>query len=197
MADTTNGGAYTNYTKGTFLRPATGKIQLGIQHIIKANVWNGSGMTTKTLGSIQKLTIKQSRSTQRCFELGNPECVEVTMGLVESISLSAERMKLQGQSDSALTAISGQQSSDNIAIQSLLDQSLYFDIVDVLRIPANAPNYTPTGKDPSKDGIQEVVLRTFRDCCITSYSENLNSSGDLRIIESVEMECRAVETGAV
>lgn len=195
MADIKNGGAYTNYTKGTFLRPATGKIQLGIQHIIKAKVWDGSQMVIKTLGSIQKLSIKQSRSVQRCFELGNPECVEVTMGLVENISLSASRMKLQGQNDSALTAISGQQSADNIAIQSLLDQSLYFDIVDVLRIPANQESYTPSGLEPASSGIKEVVLRTFKDCCITSYDEDLNSNGDIRIIENISIECRAVETG--
>lgn len=167
--------------KDNFLKPGASRIQCSVQHKIFS--MNDQGVRTQ-IGTIQSITVTQNKDTYRTFELGNPECLEVTQGLVSDINLSISRLKLQ-------TATLLDQFSGQGGIEALFDQSLYFDIEDVVTFPAINSDGTV---NPNKDQATERILRVFKDCTISSYSDTLNTTGDIRVTESATIQVRKIDT---
>lgn len=167
--------------KDNFLKPGASRIQCSVQHKIFS--MNDQGVRTQ-IGTIQSVRMSQSKGTYRTFELGNPECLEVTQGLVESISLTIDRLRLQ--TSTLLDQFTGQG-----GIEALFDASLYFDIEDVVTIPAINTDGTV---NPNKDMATEKILRVYKDCTISEYSDTLNTTGDIRITESATIQVRKIDT---
>ena len=76
-------------------------------------------------------------------------------------------------------------------IQALFDASLYFDIEDVVTIPAINVDGTV---DPKKASATEKVLKVYKDCVISSYSNSINTTGDIRITETATIQVRKIDT---
>lgn len=167
--------------KDNFLKPGASRIQCSVQHKIFS--MNDQGIRTQ-IGTVQSVRMSQSKSTYRTFELGNPECLEVTQGLVESISLTIDRIRLQ--TSTLLDQFTGQG-----GIEALFDASLYFDIEDVVTIPAINTDGTV---NPNKDAATEKILRVYKDCTISEYSDTLNTTGDIRVTESATIQVRKIDT---
>ena len=167
--------------KDNFLKPGASRIQCSVQHKIFS--MNDQGIRTQ-IGTVQSVRMSQSKGTYRTFELGNPECLEVTQGLVESISLTIDRLRLQ--TSTLLDQFTGQG-----GIEALFDASLYFDIEDVVTIPAINTDGTV---NPNKDMATEKILRVYKDCTISEYSDTLNTTGDIRITESATIQVRKIDT---
>lgn len=167
--------------KDNFLKPGASRIQCSVQHKIFS--MNDQGIRTQ-IGTVQSVRMSQSKSTYRTFELGNPECLEVTQGLVESISLTIDRLRLQ--TSTLLDQFTGQG-----GIEALFDASLYFDIEDVVTIPAINTDGTV---NPNKDAATEKILRVYKDCTISEYSDTLNTTGDIRVTESATIQVRKIDT---
>lgn len=167
--------------KDNFLKPGASRIQCSVQHKIFS--MNDQGIRTQ-IGTVQSVRMSQSKSTYRTFELGNPECLEVTQGLVESISLTIDRLRLQ--TSTLLDQFTGQG-----GIEALFDASLYFDIEDVVTIPAINTDGTV---NPNKDMATEKILRVYKDCTISEYSDTLNTTGDIRVTESATIQVRKIDT---
>lgn len=167
--------------KDNFLKPGASRIQCSVQHKIFS--MNDQGVRTQ-IGTIQSVRMSQSKGTYRTFELGNPECLEVTQALVESISLTIDRLRLQ--TSTLLDQFTGQG-----GIEALFDASLYFDIEDVVTIPAINTDGTV---NPNKDAATEKILRVYKDCTISEYSDTLNTTGDIRITESATIQVRKIDT---
>ena len=102
-------------------------------------------------------TVNQTKDTYRSFELGNPECFEITQGLITGLNLSVNRLKLQ--TSTILEQFGGQG-----GVEALYDQSLYFDIEDVVTLPAINPDGTV---NPNKSAATEKIVRVYKDCVIT------------------------------
>lgn len=164
-----------------YLKPAASRIQCSVQHKIFAI--NDEGKRVQ-VGAIQSITTSQTKDTYRTFELGNPECVEVTQGLVTDINLTFNRLRLQ--TSTLLDQFTGQ-----TGIESLFDTSLYFDVEDVVTIPAINNDGTV---DPDVRNATEKILRVYKDCTISNYSDTLNSTGDIRITETATVQCRKIVT---
>ena len=164
-----------------FLKPGASRIQCSVQHKIFSI--NDEGKRVQ-VGSIQSISETQTKDTYRTFELGNPECVEVTQGLVTDINLSVNRMMLQ--TSTLLDQFSGMGNG----MQALFSSSLYFDIEDVVTIPAINVDGTV---DPKKSSATEKVLKVYKDCTISNYTTALNTTGDIRIIETATIQCRKIE----
>lgn len=162
-----------------FLKPGATRIQLSVQHKIFSN--NDQGTRTQ-VGSIQSITVSQSKDTYRTHELGNPECIEVTQGLINDINLNVNRLKLQ--TSTILEQFTGQG-----GIEALYDASLYFDIEDVVTIPAINADGTV---NPDKTKATEKVLKVYKDCTISQMSDTYNSTGDIRITETATIQCRKI-----
>lgn len=167
--------------KDNFLKPGASRIQCSVQHKIFS--MNDQGIRTQ-IGTVQSVRMSQSKGTYRTFELGNPECLEVTQGLVESISLTIDRLRLQ--TSTLLDQFTGQG-----GIEALFDASLYFDIEDVVTIPAINTDGTV---NPNKDMATEKILRVYKDCTISEYSDTLNTTGDIRVTESATIQVRKIDT---
>lgn len=167
--------------KDNFLKPGASRIQCSVQHKIFS--MNDQGIRTQ-IGTVQSVRMSQSKGTYRTFELGNPECLEVTQGLVESISLTIDRLRLQ--TSTLLDQFTGQG-----GIEALFDASLYFDIEDVVTIPAINTDGTV---NPNKDAATEKILRVYKDCTISEYSDTLNTTGDIRVTESATIQVRKIDT---
>ena len=164
-----------------FLKPCASRIQLSTQHRIFSV--NDQGVRTQ-IGTIQSITSNQTKDTYRTFELGNPECIEVTQGLVTDINLSVNRLRLQ--TSTIMDQFSGQG-----GIEALFDASLYFDIEDVVVIPAINTDGTV---NPNKDQATEKILKVYKDCTISNVSETVNTTGDIRIAETATIQCRKIMT---
>ena len=164
-----------------FLKPGASRIQCSVQHKIFSI--NDEGKRVQ-IGAIQSIAESQTKDVQRTFELGNPECIEVTQGLVTDINLQVSRMLLQ--TSTLLDQFSGQG-----GIQALFDSSLYFSVEDVVTIPAINVDGTV---DPKKANATEKVLKVYKDCTISSYSTTLNTTGDIRIVENATIAVRKIDT---
>ena len=70
-----------------FLKPGASRIQCSVQHKIFSI--NDEGKRVQ-IGAIQSIAESQTKDTYRTFELGNPECLEVTQGLVTDININAK-----------------------------------------------------------------------------------------------------------
>ncbi|MCM1260533.1 MAG: hypothetical protein NC222_06220 [Staphylococcus sp.] len=145
---------------------------------------NSEGKRIK-FGGCQNLNLTQTKNTTRSFELNtDPECIEVTQGLVTDISLSVQRICLN---ESTLIG----QFSGMDGIESLYDQSLYFDIEQVVYIPKiNADGSV----DPRKENGTRKILRVFKDCVFSNYSDTNTIQGDIRIIENGTIQVRKIVT---
>lgn len=164
-----------------FLKPGASRIQCSVQHKIFSI--NDEGKRVQ-VGSIQSISTSQTKDTYRTFELGNPECVEVTQGLITDINLNVTRLRLQ--ESTLMDQFTGQG-----GIEALFNSSLYFDIEDVVSIPAINVDGTV---DPKKSSATEKVLKVYKDCVISNYSDTLNTTGDIRITETATIQCRKIET---
>lgn len=163
-----------------FLKPGASRIQCSVQHKIFSI--NDEGKRVQ-VGSIQSISETQAKDTYRTFELGNPECVEVTQGLVTDINLSVNRLRLQ--TSTLMDQFTGQG-----GIEALFNASLYFDIEDVVTIPAINVDGTV---DPKKSSATEKVLKVYKDCTISNYTSALNTTGDLRIAETATIQVRKID----
>lgn len=76
-------------------------------------------------------------------------------------------------------------------IEALFDASLPFDIEDVIYVPAINADGTV---NPRKDAATEKILKVFKDCTISSYSDTLNTTGDIRVTETATIVARKIET---
>lgn len=164
-----------------FLKPGASRIQCSVQHKIFSI--NDEGKRVQ-IGAIQSIAESQTKDTYRTFELGNPECLEVTQGLVTDINLQVNRLLLQ--TSTLMDQFTGQG-----GIQALFDASLYFDIEDVVTIPAINVDGTV---DPKKASAKEKVLKVYKDCTISSYSNSVNTTGDIRITETATIQVRKIDT---
>lgn len=165
-----------------FLKPGASRIQCSVQHKIFSI--NDEGKRVQ-IGAIQSIAESQTKDTYRTFELGNPECLEVTQGLVTDINLQVSRMMLQ------TSTLMDQFTNTGSGIQALFDASLPFDIEDVVTIPAINVDGTV---DPKKASATEKVLKVYKNCVISSYSNTLNTTGDIRIVENATIQCRKIDT---
>ena len=163
-----------------FLKPGASRIQCSVQHKIFSI--NDEGKRVQ-VGSIQSISTSQTKDTYRTFELGNPECVEVTQGLITDINLNVTRLRLQ--ESTLMDQFTGQG-----GIEALFNSSLYFDIEDVVTVPAINVDGTV---DPKKSSATEKVLKVYKDCVISNYSDTLNTTGDIRITETATIQCRKIE----
>lgn len=164
-----------------FLKPGASRIQCSVQHKIFSI--NDEGKRVQ-IGAIQSIAESQTKDTYRTFELGNPECLEVTQGLVTDININVNRLLLQ--TSTLMDQFTGQG-----GIQALFDASLYFDIEDVVTIPAINVDGTV---DPKKASATEKVLKVYKDCVISSYSNSVNTTGDIRITETATIQVRKIDT---
>ena len=164
-----------------YLKPGASRIQCSVQHRIFSI--NDEGKRVQ-IGAIQSITENQTKDTQRTFELGNPECIEVTQGLVTTLNLNVNRLRLQ--TSTLMDQFTGQG-----GIEALYNSSLYFDIEDVVTIPAINTDGTV---NPRKDAATEKILKVYKNCTISSYSSTLNTTGDIRITETATVEVRKIET---
>ena len=164
-----------------FLKPGASRIQCSVQHKIFSI--NDDGKRVQ-IGAIQSIGESQTKDTYRTFELGNPECLEVTQGLVTDINLQVNRLLLQ--TSTLMDQFTGQG-----GIQALFDASLYFDVEDVVTIPAINVDGTV---DPKKASATEKVLKVYKDCTISSYSNSVNTTGDIRITETATIQVRKIDT---
>ena len=164
-----------------FLKPGASRIQCSVQHKIFSI--NDEGKRVQ-IGAIQSIAESQTKDTYRTFELGNPECLEVTQGLVTDINLQVNRLLLQ--TSTLMDQFTGQG-----GIQALFDASLYFSVEDVVTIPAINVDGTV---NPKKDSATEKVLKVYQDCVISSYSSSINTTGDIRIVENATIQCRKIDT---
>ena len=164
-----------------FLKPGASRIQCSVQHKIFSI--NDDGKRVQ-IGAIQSINESQTKDTYRTFELGNPECLEVTQGLVSDINLNVNRLLLQ--TSTLMDQFTGQG-----GIQALFDASLYFDIEDVVTIPAINVDGTV---DPKKANATEKVLKVYKNCVISSYSNSVNTTGDIRITETATIQVRKIDT---
>ena len=164
-----------------FLKPGASRIQCSVQHKIFSI--NDEGKRVQ-IGAIQSINETQAKDTQRSFELGNPECIEITQGLVTDINLSVNRLRLQ-------TSTLMDQFTGKGGIEALFNASLYFDVEDVVTIPAINVDGTV---NPRKDQATEKVLKVYKDCTISNYSSTLNTVGDLRIAETATIQVRKIDT---
>ena len=164
-----------------FLKPGASRIQCSVQHKIFSI--NDEGKRVQ-IGAIQSIAESQTKDTYRTFELGNPECLEVTQGLVTDININVNRLLLQ--TSTVMDQFTGQG-----GIQALFDASLYFDIEDVVTIPAINVDGTV---DPKKASATEKVLKVYKDCVISSYSNSINTTGDIRITETATIQVRKIDT---
>lgn len=164
-----------------FLKPGASRIQCSVQHKIFSI--NDEGKRTQ-IGTIQSIATSQTKETYRTFELGNPECLEVTQGLVTDLNIQVTRLRLQ--SSTLMDQFTGQG-----GIEALFDSSLYFDIEDVVTIPAINTDGTV---NPNKDLATEKILKVYKDCTISNYSDSLNTTGDIRITETATIQVRKITT---
>lgn len=164
-----------------YLKPAASRIQCSVQHKIFAI--NDEGKRVQ-VGAIQSITTSQTKDTYRTFELGNPECVEVTQGLITDINLNVSRLRLQ-------TSTLMDQFAGKGGIEALFDASLPFTIEDVITIPAINVDGTV---NPRKEAATEKVLKVYEDCVISSYSDSLNTTGDIRVTETATIVARKIRT---
>lgn len=164
-----------------YLKPGASRIQCSVQHKIFAI--NDEGKRVQ-IGAIQSITENQTKETQRSFELGNPECIEVTQGLVTALNLTVNRLRLQ-------TSTLMDQFTGKGGIEALFNASLYFDVEDVVTIPAINSDGTV---NPKKDSATEKILKVYKDCTISSYSTTINTTGDIRIAETATIEVRKIDT---
>lgn len=126
-----------------------------------------------SMGSIQSMTVSESRNITDSFELGhNPpdEPTELIPGVVSKRTISATYIALYTKD--VLQAFGG---SD--AIASLSGQNASFDIVESFKNPS-------TGQTTS---------RTYSGCYISDYSSPVDiSKGDIRVIQNATIVFRSV-----
>lgn len=162
-----------------YLKPGASRIQCSVQHRIFSI--NDEGKRVQ-IGAIQSITENQTKDTQRTFELGNPECVEITQGLITDINLNVTRLRLQ-------TSTIMDQFTGKGGLEALYDSCLPFDIEDVVVIPAINVDGTV---NPRKDAATEKILKVYKDCVISNVSNTLNTTGDIRISETATIVARKI-----
>lgn len=164
-----------------YLKPGASRIQCSVQHKIFSI--NDEGKRVQ-IGAIQSINDSQTKDTQRTFELGNPECIEITQGLISDISLTVNRLRLQ-------TSTLMDQFTGKGGIEALFNASLTFDVEDVVTIPAINVDGTV---NPNKDQATEKVLKVYKDCVISNCSNTINTTGDIRVAETATIQVRKIDT---
>lgn len=164
----------------TFIKPGASRYRLSPNF----EWWgiNSEGKRTK-FGGCQSINPTQTKNTIRSFELNtDPECIEVTQGLITDLSLTVNRVQLN------TSTLIGQFSGID-GIESLYDQSLYFDIEQVVYIP----KINSDGSiDPRKENGTRKILRIYKDCCISNFSETNQIEGDIRVTETATIQVRKI-----
>lgn len=145
---------------------------------------NSEGKRVK-FGGCQNINTTQTKTTTRSFELNtDPECIEITQGLISDINLSVSRIQLNS------STLIGQFSGID-GIEALYDQSLYFDIEQVVYIPKINEDGSV---DPKKANGTRKILRIYKDCVISNFSETNTISGDIRVTENATIQVRKIVT---
>lgn len=164
----------------TFIKPGASRYRLSPNF-----EWFGINSEGKRVkfGGCQSINTSQTKATTRSFELNtDPECIEVTQGLISDINLSVSRIQLNR------STLIGQFSGIE-GIEDLYSQSLYFDIEQVVYIP----KINEDGSiDPRKANGTRKILRIYKDCVISNYSENNTITGDIRVTESGTIQVRKI-----
>ena len=169
----------------TFLRPGVSRYKLATNY--EFIMINSEGKRTK-VGGCTSINDSQSKNVTRTHELNmeEPVCVELTQGLVTDISLTVNRLELNvANLLEEFTGITG--------IESLYDQSLYFDIECAVYIPKQNPDGT---FDPKKENATKIIQKTYKDCVITSYSHTNDITGNIQVTESATIQCRYIQSGS-
>lgn len=145
---------------------------------------NSEGKRVK-VGGCQSMNTNQTKNITRSFELNtDPECIELTQGLVTDISMTVNRIQLN------TSTLIGQFSGVD-GIEALYDQSLYFDIEQVAYIPKINEDGSV---DPVKSHGTRKILRIYKDCIISSFGETNTISGDIRVTEQATIQVRKIVT---
>lgn len=140
------------------------------------------------IGGCQSINDSQTKNVTRTHELNmeEPICIELTQGLVTDISLTVNRIELNvANLLEEMAGITG--------IESLYDQSLYFDIEAAVYIPRQNPDGT---FDPRKANATKIIQKTYKDCVITSYSHNNSIEGNIQVTENATIQCRYIQPGS-
>ena len=140
------------------------------------------------IGGCQSLNDSQTKNVTRTHELNmeEPICVELTQGLITDISVTVARIELNVSN--LLEDFTGLQ-----GIESLYDQSLYFDIEAAVYIPRQNADGT---FDPKKENATRIIQKTYKDCVITSYSHNCDITGNIQITENATIQVRYIQSGS-
>lgn len=169
----------------TYLRPGVSRYKLSTNY-----EWyciNSEGKRVK-VGGCQSINDSQTKNVTRTHELNmeDPICVELTQGLVTGISLTVSRIELNvANLLEDFTGLTG--------IESLYDQSLYFDIEAAVYIPKQNADGT---FDPKKENATKIIQRTYKDCVISDYNHTNAIEGNIQVTESATIQCRYIQSGS-
>lgn len=169
----------------TLLKPGVSRYKLSTNY-----EWyciNSEGKRIK-VGGCQSINDSQSKNVTRTHELNmeDPICVEITQGLISDISVTVNRIELNvANLLEDFTGLTG--------IESLYDQSLYFDIEAAVYIPKQNADGT---FDPRKENATKIIQKTYKDCVITSYSHTNDITGNIQVTESATIQCRYIQPGS-
>lgn len=169
----------------TYLKPGVSRYKLSTNY-----EWyciNSEGKRVK-VGGCQSINDSQSKNVTRTHELNmeDPICVEITQGLISDISVTVNRIELNvANLLEDFTGLTG--------IESLYDQSLYFDIEAAVYIPKQNADGT---FDPRKENATKIIQKTYKDCVITNYSHTNSIEGNIQVTESATIQCRYIQPGS-
>lgn len=169
----------------TYLKPGVSRYKLSTNY-----EWyciNSEGKRVK-VGGCQSINDSQSKNATRTHELNmeDPICVEITQGLISDISVTVNRIELNvANLLEDFTGLTG--------IESLYDQSLYFDIEAAVYIPKQNADGT---FDPRKENATKIIQKTYKDCVITNYSHTNSIEGNIQVTESATIQCRYIQPGS-
>lgn len=169
-----------------FLKPGVSRYKLSTNYEFYSVV-PGTQKRIK-IGGCQSLNDSQTKNVTRTHELNmeEPICVELTQGLITDISVTVSRIELNVSN--LLEEFTGIQ-----GIESLYNQSLYFDIEAAVYIPRQNPDGT---FDPKKENATRIIQKTYKDCVITNYSHNCNIEGNIQVTENATIQVRYIQEGS-
>lgn len=169
----------------TYFKPGTSRYKLSTNYEFFAV--NQEGKRIK-IGGCQSLNDSQTKNVTRTHELNmeEPICVELTQGLITDISVTVSRIELNVSN--LLEEFTGIQ-----GIESLYNQSLYFDIEAAVYIPRQNSDGT---FDPKKENATRIIQKTYKDCVITNYSHNCDITGNIQITENATIQVRYIQSGS-
>lgn len=168
-----------------YFKPGVSRYKLSVNYEFYSI--NQEGKRIK-LGGCQSLNDSQAKNVTRTHELNmeEPICVEITQGLISDISVTVNRIELNTSNLlENFTGITG--------IESLYNQSLYFDIECAVYIPKQNADGT---FDPKKENATKIIQKTYKDCVITNYSHTNSIEGNIQVTESATIQCRYIQEGS-